>query len=63
MPPCQKFWEPFDLAAFNEIDLLTIVQKLIFSKLIMIYTVRSEMLRSFRIPSEALSENYYFSQQ
>ena len=63
MPPWQKFWEPFDLAAFNEIDLLTIVQKLIFSKLIMIYTVRSEMLHSFRIPSEALSENYYFSQQ
>ena len=63
MPPCQKFWEPFDLAAFNEIDLLTIVQKLIFSKLIIIYTVRSEMLRSFRIPLEALSENHYFSQQ
>ena len=47
MPPCQKLSEPFDLAVFNEIHLLTIAQNLIFSKLIMLYTVRSEILRSF----------------
>ena len=61
-PPCQKLSEPFDLAAFNEIHLLTIAQKLIFSKLIMLYTVRLEVLRCFRITLETLSENHYFGQ-
>ena len=57
MAPCQKLSKRFDLAAFNEIHLLTIAQKLIFSKLIMLYTVRSEILRSFRIALETLPEN------
>ena len=57
MPPCQKLLEPFDLAAVNEIHLLTIAQKLIFSKLIMLYTVRSEILRTFRITLETLPKN------
>ena len=57
MPTCQKLLEPFDLAAFNEIHLLTVAQKLIFSKLILLYTVRLEILRSFRITSETLPEN------
>ena len=57
MPACQKLLEPFDLAAFNEIHLLTVAQKLIFSKLILLYTVRLEILRSFRITSETLPEN------
>ena len=61
-PPCQKLSEPFDLAVFNEIHLLTIAQNLIFSKLIMLYTVRSEILRSFKITLETLSENHYFGQ-
>ena len=56
-PPCQKLLEPFDLATFNEIHLLTRAQKLIFSRLIMLYTVRSEILRSFRITLETLPEN------
>ena len=60
--PCQKLSEPFDLATFNEIHLLTIAQKLIFSKLIMLYTVRLEVLRCFRITLETLSENHYFGQ-
>ena len=57
MPPCQKLLEPFDLAAVNEMHLLTIAQKLIFSKLIMLYTVRSEILRSLRITLETLPKN------
>ena len=57
MPACQKLLEPFDLAAFNEIHLLTVAQKLIFSKLILLYTVRLEILRSFRVKSETLPEN------
>ena len=56
-PRCQKLSEPFDIAAFNEIYLLTIAQKLIFSRLIMLYTVSSEILRSFRITLETLPEN------
>ena len=52
MPPYQKLSEPFDLAAFNEIHLLTIAERLIFSRLIMLCTVRSEILRSFRITLE-----------
>ena len=51
-PAYQKLSESFDLAAFNEIHLLTIAEKLIFSRLIMLYTVRSEILRSFRITLE-----------
>ena len=57
MSPCQKLSKPFDLAAFNEIHLLTIAQKLFFSKLIMLYTVRLEILRSFKITLETLPEN------
>ena len=57
MPACQKLLEPFDLAAFNEIHLLTVAQKLIFWKLILLYTVRLEILRSFRVKSETLPEN------
>ena len=34
----------------------------IFSRLIMLYTVRLEILRSFRITLETLSENHYFGQ-
>ena len=57
MPPRQRLSEPFDLAALNEIHLLTIAQKIIFSRLIMLYTVSSEILRSFRITVETLPEN------
>ena len=52
----QKLSEPCDISAFNEIHLLTVAQKLIFSKLIL-YTVRWQILRSFRITLETLSEN------
>ena len=62
MPACQKLLEPFDLAAFNEIHLLTVAQKLIFWKLILLYTVRLEILRSFRVKSETLPENQQFGQ-
>ena len=57
MPPSQKLMKLFDLAAFNEIHQLTIAQKLIFSRLIMLYTIRSEILRFFRITLETLPEN------
>ena len=57
MPPCQKLSEPFDLATFNEIHLFTIAQELIYSKLITLHTVRSEILCSFRIILEALPDN------
>ena len=57
MLPCQKLLEPFDRTAFNEIHLLTIAQKLIFSRLVMLDTVRLEILRSFRIILETLPEN------
>ena len=50
--------EPLDLAAFNKIRLLTIVQTLIFSKPIMLHTVRSET----RITLETLPENQWFGQ-
>ena len=57
MPPSQKLLKSFDLATFNEIHLLTIAQKLIFSRLIMLYTIRLEILRFFRITLETLPEN------
>ena len=57
MLPCQRLAESFGLAAFNEIHLLTIAQKLIFSGVIMLYTVRSEILHSFGITLETPPEN------
>ena len=62
MRPYQKLSEPFDLTAFNEIHLLTIAQKLFFSRLIILYTVSSETLRPFRITLETLPEKQWFGQ-